>query len=374
MKSLLSFAAVVACCPASAISCGHAGDGGQSSSGLGLHLCVNTDRFSDPLTLQQLVRNELGKAVPRGTNNLIYVRDEARLSVVSSGAVWSVLARQSATLIADEGAVNLISDVSTPGSPSESYRHDVHLRFKGFAGYGLSIESGQFKLGKAGSMRLGVQGLSVKRLINRDLNGFASYDALRRSYGLYAESEYANDRLHYPYQAPFGGAGFGLLLNAQLRWQFTPATDAELTVEDLGLLRWARLPQETLTISSETSRLDGDGYLVYRPLAQGRNHQDGLTTTVSSTWTLAVRHTLNSQFAVDARLRRMTGFSDWLPYAGIQYKFGDGWLLRSGWQFHERSLNLSAAVGAWSLRIAGDRMDGHAHARSAMLSWQASLK
>lgn len=331
-------------------------------------LTVSSERFSDPLPLQALWRDDLARAVPRGDHNLIYLRDEVRLGARWSSGVLSAVARQSATLVANGGAVSVIQDVSSPGPPAQSYDRPVKLRMSGFVGAGLAFDTSGLLPGGQWSWQSGVQVLSLRRFIARDLRGRAAFDEASGIYALQAQSGQADDRLKFPFQQSFDSSGWGLLFNGGLSWQASEQARLSLSIEDLGRLQWSGLPQDDMNVSTNTSQVDQDGYLVYRPLVSGRYSQTRYTTKSVATWRAGAEWQWAPAWLAVVQVRRMDGFEPWLPYTGAQWASGN-WRVSAGWLWHERALSLAAANGPWQLTLAADRLDASAHARTVSLGW-----
>ena len=335
-------------------------------------LTVSTERFSDPLPLKALLNNDLSRAAPRGDHNLIYLRDEARLGARWSHGVLTALVRQSATLVANEGAVSVIQDVSTPGAPAQSYDRPVKLRMSGFVGAGLAFDKAGVLSNGRWTWQSGVQVLSLRRFIARDLAGRAAFDEASGSYTLEAQSGHADDRLRFPFQRPFDSTGWGLLFSGGLNWQASDQARLSLSVEDLGRLQWSGLPQDDMSVSTNTSQVDQDGYLVYRPLVSGRYSQERYTTKSVATWRAGIEWRWAPAWHAVVNVRRVDGFARLLPYTGAQWASG-AWRASAGWLWHERAFSLGGSYGAWQLALAADRLDASAHARTVSLHWTGTV-
>lgn len=333
-------------------------------------VCVSSDRFSDPLPLKALFHNDLDQAQSRGRQNLIYLRDEARVGARWASGVLSIVARQSANLVADEGATAVIHDMATPGSPGARYDHTVNLLFSGFAGVGLAFDTGSHITAQGNwAWHAGAQLLSVQRLLARDLVGRVQFDDATGIYSLHATSGYVNDRLHFPFQRPVAPGGWGALFQGGVLWQPHEQLVLHAQVQDLGRLQWRALPQEAMQLSTETSHVDADGYLVYQPLVEGHNSQSRYTTTPVATWSVEGQWTVGPQWDVQAQVRKMDGFGQALPYTGLTWQ-NSAWQGALGWLWHERAASLRVGWGGWRIALAADRLDGSAHARQATVLWQ----
>lgn len=150
--------------------------------------------------------------------------DDVRLAARWHAGSISLLARQSATLAADEGAAVLVQDVSTPDKPGVGYSHHVALHVKGFAGWGLAFDGAGLAADGTMAWQAGIQSLSLSRFLQRDLSGSVAYSAASGSYAFDASSLQADDHLHTPFQRPFASSGWGLRLQR----------GSELAVEQSG--------------------------------------------------------------------------------------------------------------------------------------------
>lgn len=334
----------------------------------GLIWQVSSDRFSDPLPLSALMRNELAEVKPRHEQSLIYLRDEARLSARWAAGTLSVIARQSATLVADRGAAVVVQDIATAGKPATSYRHPVNLYVQGFAGVGLGFDLAGATGKGVLAWQVGVQGLRLTRHLMRELNGLAIYDAGTGVYELDAASRQANDRLRFPFQRAHAASGSAWLFHGGLGWQASDSLRLGLRVEDLGRLRWDDIPRESLTLSTDVSSVDSDGYLVYKPLVSGRNLQTAYTTKATASWEASGQWTWSSTWQGVWRVRRVDGFHPALHETGMSWAHA-GWRATAGWRWHERALDLGISKGGLTLRMSADRLDASAHTRMLALQW-----
>ncbi len=349
-----------------------------------MSVAVESDRFSDPLPLADLMGNRLEGLRPRHRWSLAYARDEVRVSAQgpllgSVGWQLSALARQSATLVASRGAVKLTQDIVADGPPAGSYQADVSLRLRAFAAYGIDWAlQGQSRLphwldalAPDSSVRwqAGVQTLQLVRLLTRDVTGQVHFDAASASYATRLESDQFNDQHHYLYQGRANTRGWGWLAHWQVVWQASPQWAWHLGVSDIGRLHWSRLAHEQRTLDTNVQSTDGSGNVNYAPLLQGRDRQDRLTLLASAT----VQGGMNWQWREGQQLelsaRHLGGTQPWLPYSGVRLQSG-GWQWRLGWRWHERAVQLGLDNGPWQVQLAGDALDSRARTRQFRLQWQ----
>jgi hypothetical protein len=336
----------------------------------GAAVSVSSERFSDPLPLNDLMANRLAGLKARHGQSLIYLRDEARLSVQWAHASMGLVARQSATLTASRGAVQLVQDVTADGPPAQSYEAQVDMRVKGFAGYGVTL-GWQDQWATSGlRWQVELQSLQLRRVLVRDITGWANFDAASSSYTTQLQSEQYNDHHRYPFQSDWGRQGWGLLGSAAVQWQATPSWQLQASVEDLGRLRWDRLPRETETLSTQVQQTDADGNLVYSPLLNGRNSNAAFSQRATASYKLGALWAWQPGREVELQWRRMDGVRSALPYSGLRLQGDAGWQLQAGWLWFERAAVLGFKSGPWQLQLAGDALDASARTRQLRLSWQ----
>jgi len=284
----------------------------------GAALSVHTERFSDPLPLSDLLANRLEGLRPRHDQSLIYLRDEARITANWAAFSLSALARQSATLTANRGATVLTQDIAASGPPPADYDAPVTLRLRGFAGWGMEL-AWQSQCASAGlQWRVGLQGLQLKRLMTRDINGRVNFDAQSASYAAQLQSEQFNDRHRYPFQGASNAEGWGVLGHMQLIWQPSPDWAWSAGIDDWGQLRWNRIAHETAALNTQVTHTDSQGNVAYAPLIEGRNSQDNLTQDPTATLRAGVSWSWQPGRAVELNLRKFMGVQPLLPYSGVR--------------------------------------------------------
>lgn len=342
-------------------------------------LSAVSDRHSDPVALSRL-DDEHAPLDPRSGRNLVYLRDELRLSMRlptggdeqargGSYLEWSVLWRQAATLTASSGALRLKNQLDGHASGATAQDFDVRLRYDGFSGYGLGW---QFVSRPPRGWHWGVsaQALRLRRLERITLDGAAQTvpgSELGYAFGLHATR--ADDGLDFDYQRPFPGQGLGLIAGAQAGW-CEEGWCAGARLEDLGWLRWKDLPEQEARLQTTAPAVDADGYLNVTPLIQGRNRQGGRTRTTPRTWTAYAQWQAAAHWRLDAELQTIGGFGP-LPRVGAAWDAVPGLQLGAQWRFHERRVTLWAEGRWWRVAAGADSLDGHA--RSMELSARAFL-
>ena len=351
----------------------------QADSALRIEL--HSDRHSDALPLAQLDGSDLSTLAPRSGRNLAYLRDEVRVSAPLAGGQLALLARQSATLVASRGVVALVAAAGTTGTPATSAQYDIRLRYTGFSGAGLAWQTGNTPgtdlaessgvaplLHAAGwHWQAGVQGLALARLVWRRVDGQASFAAGSNNYSFDLSSDYADDRQKFPFQRGFSAHGAALLFNAQLA-HCGDAACFGVGVRDLGRLFWRGLPRQEATLSSSTQSYDADGYVIYKPLVQGRYTQTNVSQTAPATVNFDANWRVATDWQAGLRAEWLMDFG-WLPAAQLQWRGMEGVAWTASWRVHERRLGLQAAGERWVVRVATDQLGSGAHSRELLLAW-----
>jgi hypothetical protein len=306
----------------------------------------------------------LAQLDPRSGRNIAYVDDEVRLSLTAGAWSWSLLARASAVLVTDETTLDLIRQVSRDATPAADRRWPAQMRYESFQGGGL--ETG-YRFAPAAQWQAGVavQLLKLRHWRRRTLDGQVQFDAASSTYAFDLESTQADDRLRFPFQGSKDNGGVGLLLAADLAWR-DDRWAASLSVRDLGWLRWDRLPQQSATLSTQTQTYDADGFVIYKPLVEGRNSQQDDTRKLPGWWT--ARASWQAANAGEFELS-----SDWVPDFGLlpavawRKRFADV-DLGLQWRFHERRAGVVLGWRGWQLRAGADKLGSQQRSRELALS------
>lgn len=306
----------------------------------------------------------LAQLDPRPGHNLAYVDDELRLSRAAGAWTWSLLARSSARLVTDASTLELIRQVSSDGTPPADRRWPARLRYESFQGGGLE---GGYRFAPAPRWQVGVaaQLLTLRHWRRRTLDGSVQYAADSSTYAFDLLSTQADDRLRFPFQATQDGRGSGLLLAADATWR-DGRWAASLGVRDLGWLHWGRLPQQAGTLSTQTQAYDADGFVIYRPLVQGRNSQEGYTRRLSGWWSARASWQATTAGELEVGSDGVPGFGA-LPVVGWRQRVHDI-DLGLEWRMHERRASASIGWRGWQLRAGADRLGRGQRSRELALA------
>lgn len=345
-----------------------------------LEFSVQTQRHSDATRLNEMDKQSAPPLRPRAGRNLSYEDNELRLAYRQGDWTLSALGRQSAAIVANQDGLEFARHLIDKQWPAGDRRFDLELDYRGFAGGGLALAR-RFKFGDAKtegggwSARLELQALSLKRLRHTEVWGSANFNAARRAYAFDLQAMRAQDGMDFTFQQNYPSTGWGLLGQAELQWCGARACVAAAW-QDLGRLVWKRLPQEALVLNSETHSYDADGYLVYKPMLNGRYSQPRYSS--SARQRLQLRGHYDSDWGRSSlQLTHLQGFG-WLPELGLGWNLApggisdslglQGWGLR--WASHERRLSLDLQGRRWRLSWGSDRLSGsEAHSRQLSLAW-----
>ena len=324
------------------------------------------EQHSDALALRDFGDGASAKLAPRSGRNLAYVDDEVRASRGSCIGTWSVLARQSATLVTSRGALALALDAASAGRPAHSERWDVRGRYLAFVGAGIEWQ-GLWAPRPGWTLGFGAQGLALRHLRERQIDGMAGFDAASQAYDFDLASFEASDRLAFPFQTGFSARGWGLLFSGQIAWQ-GEQFGARLALHDAGWLRWSGLPQQDARLASATQAFDSDGFVIYQPLIQGSNSQPGRTRSPPLRMTVAMDWRFDARSRMELRLDSLQGYGV-LPAVSASRDFGD---LRLGmaWRSHERRTTLGLSWRGWRIDIGADRLGRGARSEEFGLTYR----
>ncbi|WP_119154636.1 hypothetical protein [Caldimonas tepidiphila] len=330
---------------------------------------LQTDRHSDPLPLADLEKDDFERLQERGRRNLAYVDDEARLSRADGAWTWSLLARSRATLTVNRDAISLLKHGSGHTRAEADTQWHTEARLRGFNGAGLELKRA-FEPAPAWRAHLSLQALRLARWRERSIEGPVQFDAARDSYRFDLRSSELNDRLSFPFQREHAPHGAGLLFGAGVSWQ-GERFGLAASVRDAGWLHWQGMPRQEFTLASDTQAIDADGFVVYKPLLQGRNRQDGLTAHAPLRWKLSGNWQASPDSTLNASIDALPGFGA-LPAVSWQQRWP---FLRTelGWRFHERRATFGVNWHGWQLKLGTDRLGSGAHSRTLSLGYAAVL-
>lgn len=327
---------------------------------------VQSDHHLDPLPLRYLGSDDAWEHLSiRPGRQMGYLFDEVRLSRTDAARrTWSLLARQRAVAVASEGALDLARQAESSSGLEGDRRWRVDLDYLGFSGVGL--EAGQhFNLGGGWQADVAVQGLSLQRLTERRLHGQAAYRASDETYSAGLQSHEADNRMTFPFQQSMAGHGSALLLQGGVRWRSGGGEgpwQADLRWRDAGWLRWRGLPQQDAALSTDLQTVDADGFVVYRPLVEGRNRQPTYRRTLAPITDADIAWRSPSLGQFHAGLTWLPGWGA-LPTVGWQRPVGDDVSVSLDWRVHERRADLGVTFGSWAWRLATDgRVDSRSTA------------
>lgn len=331
-------------------------------------LQARTNRHSDFGSLSDLDADDPARFHARGGRNLAYMDDEVRVQRTQGPWGIALLARSTATLHATGETVEAYRHARRVGRDASDHHWRVDGRLRGFTGGGLELSRTIAPGGEWSGLVL-VQALALTRWRDRRVVGTADFAAASATYAFDLRSSEVNDRLDFPFQRSHAPRGAALLFGADVRWQ---RGDWTLTgsVRDLGWLYWKRVPQQDFTLSSSTQAIDENGFVIYRPLLQGRNSQGGLTRgapvrlAAAARWETRPRHawTLATDYVQDFGLLPSLAWAQ--PLGPVQTELD--------WRFHERRLTLGLAWEGWRLRVGADRI-GDVRSRLLELRYQRAL-
>lgn len=336
-------------------------------------LLAQSLRHSDPLPLSAwgAARDPWAELAPRDGRNLVWLDEELRLAREQGGWRVSLLARSHGLLVADAASLRLAAQVARGQRPAGDFAADADLRLRAFSGAGLAF--GHERAWPGGWRLTGeVQALALGRWLERRIEGPIRYDAAGASYGFRLRSEQLDDRLDFPFRESFGARGTALLLSGGVAWR-GERFHAGASLRDGGRLRWRGVPRQEAVLDTATSAVDVDGFLVYKPLVQGRNRQGGLTR--STPWLGRITAgAITEAGDIGLQLDAVPGYGvlPSLSWAGAAPDAGPPpWAV--AWRIHERRLDLQLAWRGLRLQAGADRLGGGARARALAASWSGSF-
>ena len=334
----------------------------DTAPGAAWQIELHSDRHSDALPLAAFDRDAWDALSPRRGRNLITVDDALRLSRRQGAWTWGLVARSSATLVAGEQALRLAADINAGRRPAGDEATQVDVRLRGFTGAGLVLGRAH-ALGAGWQATWEVQALSLGRWLERRFEGPVQYLAATGTYGFALRSSELDSRLDFPFRRDFAARGTGLLLAGALAWEGEFAW-VRAGLRDGGWLRWRGVPQQDATLNTATRAVDGDGFLVYQPLIEGRNTQTARQRRQPWRSVLAAGARLPNGQQPGLRLEHVPGFGVLPAFTWAWPAAAPGGLsLGAQWQVHERRLGVAVGWRGFVLRAGADRLDAAARSR-----------
>jgi hypothetical protein len=333
---------------------------------------LRSARHSDALSLDAIDRDAWSELRPRDGRNLTYLDEEVRLAWWRGSLGVAMLARQYATLVASADALRLVAQVSGRQSPAADQTYGVDVKLRGFSGAG-------FALGMSGAIAAGwrwhgeLQALGLGRWVRRDIEGLVRYGAADGSYEFDLHSFELDNRLDFPFQQPFARRGAAVLSAVSLTWQ-GERTWVRAELRDGGWLYWRGVPQQTATLSTATASVDDDGFVIYLPLVQGYNAQDGRREWMPWRGSVAAGLSVGRTQEVGLRVETVPGFGA-LPVLAWRHLPGNSQEPAFGaeWRVHERRLELRASWRGLTLGFGADRLGSGAHSRQATAAFATAF-
>ncbi|CAD5373464.1 conserved exported hypothetical protein [Rubrivivax sp. A210] len=334
-------------------------------------LALSSQWHADALTLARLGDEDAGLLQPRRGRNLAYIDDEARLSRRQGDWTWSLLARSHATLVATDQALELAGLLARGERASADQHWQADVRLRALAGAGIALAH-DGALGGGWRWQGEAQLLRLSQWRERRIQGTVDFAAAASQYSFDLRSDELGNRLDFPFREPFAPAGAALLLAAGLAWEGTGAW-AEAGLRDGGWLSWRGVPQQAQVLNTDTRAVDGDGFIVYRPLLQGQDSQQGRRERWPWRGRLAGGARLADGQRLGLALDAVPGFGvlsalQWhRPAAGAVPALG------LQWRLHERRLTLSAAWGGLTLSAGADRLGAGMRSRELALGYRLAF-
>lgn len=304
----------------------------------------------------------------------------ARIELVAAHAGWEVAAalRSDILIEGSGGAFDVVHAYKQRQTPVDGSAFAVDAQEQGVVSAGLrGARTWVLRPGSDNGLQLtaALTLLSVRRVQVTDVRGEVQYSSA---------AGYAFDAhtLQQDSRKPFGGfgtagtTGSGYTLDAGLLWQASPDTFVNLSAGDvLSRLRVRNVAMQQTTLSSSTRLLDGNGFLAYKPLVDGRNSASDVSLRLARKWSASVGtrigtpagHVLDGAL-VGARWERI-GHVD-LPALWAVLPLWPGSAVQLDAETRFRSFGIGLATRHGSLLL---RSSSLPVGISRALGWQASL-
>ena len=240
---------------------------------------------------------------PRGGRNAAL--QSARIELVAAHARWEVAAalRSDILIEGSRGAFDLVHAYKQRQTPADGSAFAVDAQEQGVVSAGLrGARTWVLRPGSDNGLQAtaALTLLSVRRVQVTDVRGEVQYSTA---------AGYAFDAhtLQQDSRKPFGGfgtsgtTGNGYTLDAGLLWQASPDTFVNLSAGDvLSRLRIRNVAMQQTTLSSSTSSLDGNGFLAYKPLVNGRNSASDVSLRLTRKWSASVGTRIGAHIGLPA--------------------------------------------------------------------------
>lgn len=333
-----------------------------------LEVQLRSELHSDPLPLRYFGQSKWAEHLtPRPGINLVQIDQSAEVLLASDKHERSVslIARQFGRLVVSEETVRRLGEVARKDQSVQDWSLSPQMALKGFSGIGLDWQQSH-PIASGWQWRWGAQGLLLRSLYARDLQGELNYQAANQTYAFDASSTEKNSSLKYPFQKSYDSSGQALLFQTHLRW-VSGHMGLDAGIKDLGWLRWKQLPEQVLSLNSNVNDLDANGYLLYKPLLQGQNRQATVvwkapwTAQINAHWSFTPDHQLSLPW------QYIPNFG-WLP----AYRWTDTsqpltWAVE--WRQHDRNLVIQTQWQNWAVDFGLNNMASDSHSQVWRLSY-----
>lgn len=317
---------------------------------------LHSELHSDPLAIRHWGHANWAEHLQaRPGKNLVRIDQAAELRLTPHHAKHqiSLMVRQLGRLVASEGTVQALGEIARKNHLTQDWNLFPDLALQSFSGMGLQWNQ-SLAIAANWQWQLGVQGLLLRHLTARNLQGDLSYQAASQTYVFHASSLEQSSRLQYPFQEVHDRAGQALLFQTQLKWNAGPL-DVEIGVKDWGWLRWQNLPTQKLQLNSNVRELDANGYLVYKPLLHGQNRQSSVLWRAPWTAETTVQWAFGSAQKLSLPWQYIPDFG-WLPAARwTDARHPVQWAVE--WRQHDRNVVLYFQWKNWGLDWGLDNLD-----------------
>lgn len=327
----------------------------------------STNRHNDVGPVSEITRGSSADYRIRGGRNIAYMEDEARLTRSSGRWSFSLLVRSSGVVTANGDALAAANQFGGTQRSSQREQWNADARMTSFTGAGAEVK---LRMDTRLPVSVSAQVLGLSNLRELSVQGPAGFDPATGTYSFDLHGDKADRRLTFPFMRTFPRYGLGVLFGAETSWEQGPAT-LHVAIRDLGWLIWNDLPHQVEQLSTQTRSVDQYGYVIYKPLLQGRNTQARFVTHAIPRLSASADWHVSTQTDVQASVDEVPGFG-LLPAVSASRRFG-ATQVGVGWRFHERRLELALRSGGFTLALGADSLGSDAHSRFLMVSYRRSF-